>query len=104
MLKIEALTSILANVLSLDTCSVIGTVFFVLLTFTADMLEVKHYTLYSFLLGTLLTQFWASLCSYMEHVVGNKAKGRISKRLFQENKARQTLRKTSIFYPAPLHP
>ena len=31
--------------------------------------------------------------------VGNKAKGRISKRMFQENKARQILRKTNISYP-----
>ena len=32
-------------------------------------------------------------------VVGNKAKGRISKRVFQENKARQNFRKTNISYP-----
>ena len=31
--------------------------------------------------------------------VGIKAKGRISERVFQENKARQILRKTNIFYP-----
>ena len=31
--------------------------------------------------------------------VGNKAKGRISKRVFQENKARQIFLKTNIFYP-----
>ena len=31
--------------------------------------------------------------------VGNKAKGRISKRVLQENKARQIFRKTNIFYP-----
>ena len=31
--------------------------------------------------------------------VGNKAKGRISKRVFQESKARQNVRKTSISYP-----
>ena len=31
--------------------------------------------------------------------VGNKAKGRISKRVFQENKARQIFRKTNISYP-----
>ena len=29
--------------------------------------------------------------------VGNKAKGRISKRVFQENKARQTFRKMFVF-------
>ena len=31
--------------------------------------------------------------------VGNKAKGRISKRVFQESKARQNFRKTNISYP-----
>ena len=31
--------------------------------------------------------------------VGNKAKGRISKRVFQESKARQIFRKTNISYP-----
>ena len=31
--------------------------------------------------------------------VGNKAKWRISKRVFQENKARQIFRKTNISYP-----
>ena len=31
--------------------------------------------------------------------VGNKAKGLISKRVFQENKARQIFRKTNISYP-----
>ena len=32
-------------------------------------------------------------------VVGNKADGLISKRVFQENKARHIFRKTNIFYP-----
>ena len=32
------------------------------------------------------------------HFVGNKAKGRISKRVFQENKARQIFRKNEHFY------
>ena len=31
--------------------------------------------------------------------MGNKAKRQISKRVFQENKARQIIRKTSISYP-----
>ena len=35
----------------------------------------------------------------MKYFVGNKAKGRISKRVFQENKARQISRKTNISYP-----
>ena len=32
-------------------------------------------------------------------LVGNKAKGRISKRVFQESKERQFSRKADIFYP-----
>ena len=32
------------------------------------------------------------------HFVGNKAKGRISKRVFQESKARQNFQKTNISY------
>ena len=40
------------------------------------------------------------LCPFLLlQFVGNKAKGRISKRVFQENKAHQILRKTNIFYP-----
>ena len=35
----------------------------------------------------------------MIHFVGDKAKGRISKRVFQENNARQIFRKTNISYP-----
>ena len=35
----------------------------------------------------------------LKHIVGNKAKRQISKRVFQENKARQTFRKTNISYP-----
>ena len=34
-----------------------------------------------------------------EYFVGNKAKGRILKRVFQENKARKIFRKTIISYP-----
>ena len=33
------------------------------------------------------------------HFVGSMAKDRISKRLFQENQARQIVRKTNISYP-----
>ena len=36
---------------------------------------------------------------YKSHVIGNKTKGQISKRVFQENKARQIFRKTNISYP-----
>ena len=35
----------------------------------------------------------------VSYFVGNKAKGRISKRVFQENKARQISRKRKFFYP-----
>ena len=35
----------------------------------------------------------------MSRVVGNKAKGRISKRVFQENKANQIFRKNEHFVP-----
>ena len=35
---------------------------------------------------------------FREHFVGNKAKGRISKRVFQESKARQNFRETNISY------
>ena len=42
-------------------------------------------------------------CEYFSknkvNIVGNKAKGRISKRVFQESKARQNFRKTIISYP-----
>ena len=36
-------------------------------------------------------------------VVGSKAKGRISKRVFQENKARQIFSKPNICYPLDTH-
>ena len=39
----------------------------------------------------------------MIHFVGNKAKGRISKRVFQENNARQIFRKTNISYALEAH-
>ena len=32
-------------------------------------------------------------------LIGNKAKGRISKQVFQENKVHQIFRKTNISYP-----
>ena len=40
-----------------------------------------------------------AFCSSNVKLVSNKAKGRISKRVFQENKARQIFRKTNISYP-----
>ena len=38
-------------------------------------------------------------CIVVAHDVGNKAKGQILKRVFQENKPRQIFRKTNISYP-----
>ena len=40
-----------------------------------------------------------SFSTCLTHFVGNKPKGRISKRVIQENKARQIFRKTNISYP-----
>ena len=37
--------------------------------------------------------------SWNVHVIAYKGKGRISKRVLQENKARRIFRKTSISYP-----
>ena len=37
------------------------------------------------------------------NIVGNKAKRRISKQVFQENKASQIFRKTNISYPPDMH-
>ena len=49
--------------------------------------------------------FWIRLCSMklpegiqLLLIVGDKAKGRISRQVFQENKARQIFRKTNISY------
>ena len=42
--------------------------------------------------------FW-DIIHYRVHIAGNKAKGRISKRVFQGIKARQFFRKTNISYP-----
>ena len=56
--------------------------------------------------GTIITvQYFTCKCLVLEilfmsqYIVGNKAKGPISKRVFQENRARQIFRKTNIFYP-----
>ena len=45
----------------------------------------------------LLTNFTA--VADMSHIVGNKAKGRISKRVFQENRARQVFQKRTFLTP-----
>ena len=41
--------------------------------------------------------------SFKTEFVGNKAKGRISKRVFQENKARQILQNNKHFLPPDTH-
>ena len=47
----------------------------------------------------MLTQFHVEWCFYGHHFVGNKGKRRNSKRVLQENKARQIFPKTNISYP-----
>ena len=42
-------------------------------------------------------------CYPLSQVVGNKAKGQISKRVFRENKARQIFRKIEHFLPPETH-
>ena len=41
---------------------------------------------------------WGNINTYIISSVGNKAKGRISKRVFQESKARQIFQKTNIWF------
>ena len=54
----------------------------------------------SALLNELTTKMLSfNACSCRGQCVGNKAKGQISKRVFQENKARHIFRKTNISYP-----
>ena len=49
---------------------------------------------------TYLLMLYIFVCKApISKFVGNKTKGRISKRLFQENKARQIFRKRNISYP-----
>ena len=42
--------------------------------------------------------WWSEFSEIKSYIVDNKAKGRISKRVFQENKARQVFRKMNISY------
>ena len=42
---------------------------------------------------------YALTATILNHIVGNKEKGPISKRVFEERKACQNFRKTNIFYP-----
>ena len=56
-----------------------------------------------FLQNTSCGWFWwitrNYIFGYWETYIKNKAKGRISKQVFQENEARQIFRKTNISYP-----
>ena len=61
---------------------------------------------YSHHIETTKIIYNAKLCFsdvFRGHNVVNKAKGRISKRVFQESKARQFFRKTNISYPNVFH-
>ena len=61
-------------------------------------LENKKYMKSSFLEEFFVLINWNELLD-IEVIVSNNPKGRISKRVFQENKARQIFRKTNISYP-----
>ena len=59
-----------------------------------------HHHFFDLMCTLLVDKNWSNrstplICLF----VGNKAKWRISKRVFQENKARQIFRKTNISYP-----
>ena len=47
---------------------------------------------------TLLDSSCIPKAHHLKYIVGNEAQDQISKRLFQENKARQIFRKTNISY------
>ena len=47
----------------------------------------------------ILLEIFYSAPNYSLHFLGSKAKGRVSKRLLQENMASQIFRKTNISYP-----
>lgn len=48
---------------------------------------------------TLLDSSCIPKAHHLKYIVGNEAQDQISKRLFQENEARQIFRKTYISYP-----
>ena len=52
-----------------------------------------------FSLNVWFSIFTEGRLTFITQFIGNKAKGRISKRVFQEKKVRQIFRKTNIFYP-----
>ena len=47
---------------------------------------------------TLLDSSCIPKAHHLKYIVGNEAQDQISKRLFQENKARQIFKKTNISY------
>lgn len=61
------------------------------------MFNLKVYSITDFVLK--FTPFRRRIWNLVQHFVGNKAKERISKLLFQENEARKIFRKTKFFYP-----
>ena len=64
--------------------------------------EIFKFALVYFKLCLCVRFFDLVYCSSLYSIVyfvGNTAKGRISKRVFQENKARQIFQKTNISYP-----
>ena len=58
----------------------------------SNFVSPKHYTL------TIIIVTTPDYLIHIRQVVGNKAKGRISKRVFQEKKACRIFRKTNISY------
>ena len=60
-----------------------------------------HYTLVK--LKPLSTNLTLMFYDFVSKIVGNKSKGWISKRVFQENKARQILQKSKHFLPNDTH-
>ena len=73
---------------------------------TTHYFNFWHFTIVFFVIWTRCSQMKINnyLLILIPHLklpvfVGNKAKGRMSKRVFQENKARQIFRKTNISYP-----
>ena len=72
---------------------------------TTHYFNFWHFTIVFFVIWTRCSQMKINnyLLILIPHLklpvfVGNKAKGRMSKRVFQENKARQIFRKTNISY------
>ena len=81
-----------------------------LFIFASDIIQINSFDIYTIVISHLTKLhvfcmiFLLMLYIFVRKApiskfVGNKTKGRISKRLFQENKARQIFRKRNISYP-----